>query len=152
MHGRKPEIGDYYVYETELLGPIAHSEYDQAFFKSLDAQLNKVNEFYKRKEDEFIQRGAILDKQICALTGVKKLLEQGRIRQDGYGTSGRQSELGRCSHILTMMDLSKISYYKIQTCSGVKHLHIILTCEMTVNLSCFGVAQLYCSSIHPSDS
>ncbi|XP_024383229.1 phosphate transporter PHO1-3 [Physcomitrium patens] len=94
VHGRKPEIGDYYVYETELLGPIAHSEYDQAFFKSLDAQLNKVNEFYKRKEDEFIQRGAILDKQICALTGVKKLLEQGRIRQDGYGTSGRQSELG----------------------------------------------------------
>ena len=71
----------------------------QAFFENLDAQLNKVNDFYKRKEEEFVQRGSILDKQICALTGVKKLLEQGRIRQDEYGASGRHSELGTFNHI-----------------------------------------------------
>lgn len=94
VHNRKSENGDDDVYETELLGPIAHSVCDQDFFKSLDEQLNKVNDFYKRKEKEFVQRGAILDKQICALTGVKKLLEQGRIRQDEYGASGRQSEIG----------------------------------------------------------
>jgi len=29
---------------------------------------------------------------------VKKLLEQGRIRQDEYGGSGRQSELGTFNH------------------------------------------------------
>lgn len=76
------------------MGPIAHSVCDQDFFKNLDEQLNKVNDFYKRKEEEFIQRGAILDKQMCALTGVKNLLEQGRLRQDEYGASGRQSEIG----------------------------------------------------------
>ncbi|KAG0554364.1 hypothetical protein M758_12G087500 [Ceratodon purpureus] len=95
VHNRKSETGDEdYVYETELLGPIAHSVHDQAFFKSLDAQLNKVNDFYRRKEQEFLQRGSILDKQICALAAVKKLLEQGRVRQDEDGASGRQSEAG----------------------------------------------------------
>ncbi|XP_024357946.1 phosphate transporter PHO1 [Physcomitrium patens] len=94
VHDRKSDGGDHYVYETELLGPIAHSVYDQIFFKCLDAQLNKVNNFYELKENEFLQRAAILDKQICALSGVKKLLEQGRIRQYEDGASGRQSELG----------------------------------------------------------
>ena len=88
------------MYETKLLGPIANSECDQDFFRNVDEQLNKVNEFYKRKEEEFVQRGAILDKQICALTAVKKLLEQGRIRQDEYGTSGRHSEIGTFVYIL----------------------------------------------------
>jgi hypothetical protein len=107
VHNRKSENGDDDVYETELLGPIAHSVCDQDFFKSLDEQLNKVNDFYKRKEKEFVQRGAILDKQICALTGVKKLLEQGRIRQDEYGASGRQSEIGTSIYIsIIMLDRS----------------------------------------------
>lgn len=100
VHDRKSDGGDHYVYETELLGPIAHSVYDQIFFKCLDAQLNKVNNFYELKENEFLQRAAILDKQICALSGVKKLLEQGRIRQYEDGASGRQSELGKCGIIL----------------------------------------------------
>lgn len=103
VRNRKSETGDDYVYETELLGPIAHSPYDQAFFECLDAQLNKVNGFYKQKEEEFVQRGSILDKQICALNGVKKLLEQGRIRQYEYGASGTQSELGTSIRTLIMM-------------------------------------------------
>lgn len=32
VHDRKSDGGDHYVYETELLGPIAHSVYDQIFF------------------------------------------------------------------------------------------------------------------------
>lgn len=103
VHNKKSEDGDDFVYETELLGPIARSTYDQAFFENLDAQLNKVNNFYRRKEEEFVQRGAILDKQICALTGVKKLLEQGRTRQDEYGASARHSELGTFNHTLAIM-------------------------------------------------
>lgn len=98
MHNKKSETGDDQIFETELLGPIAHSMNDQLFFASLDSQLNKVNKFYKQKEEEFMQRVALLDKQMCALTGVKKLLEQVRIRscavlEDG-NASERRSELG----------------------------------------------------------
>ena len=60
-----------------------------------------MNAFYKLKEQELVQRGSILDKQICALAGVKKLLEQDRVRQDA-SPSDRQSELGTCNqYILT---------------------------------------------------
>lgn len=112
VHKSKSETGDKdCVYETELLGPIAHSVYDQAFFKSLDTQLNKVNDFYKRKEQEFVRRGCILDKQICALAGVKKLLDQGCIRQDEDGASGRESELGRCNQTGYMFSTDIHSVY-----------------------------------------
>jgi hypothetical protein len=74
-------MGDELVYETELFGQIAQSDSDRRFFASLDSQLNKVNEFYRNKEEEFVQYEMLLEKQIFALTGVKKLLKQNLAKQ-----------------------------------------------------------------------
>lgn len=62
------------VYETELLDEqFAGDDTDAAaeFFARLDAQLNKVNQFYKCKEKEFLERGESLRKQMGILADLK---------------------------------------------------------------------------------
>ena len=58
-------------YETELLEPTPLADADAAaareFFARLDAQLNKVNQFYKSKEQEFLERGRSLRRQMDIL-------------------------------------------------------------------------------------
>lgn len=122
VHNRKAEIGDDLIYETELLGPIAQSVYDQNFFRNLDTQLNKVSEFYKTKEQEFVQRGILLDKQICALTGVKKLLEQDRLKsltvqvEDSTMRSG--GALGKYDHLIvdSLRKLHNLEFEIVSPC------------------------------------
>lgn len=58
------------VYETELLEPLAQDEYDKTFFTTLDAELNKVNQFFCAKEQEFVERLDILRKQLDNLTDI----------------------------------------------------------------------------------
>lgn len=61
-------------YETEVVGPLAGGEGDAAvreFFARLDAQLNKVNQFYRGKEKEFLERGQSLRKQMEILADLK---------------------------------------------------------------------------------
>jgi xenotropic and polytropic retrovirus receptor 1 len=50
------------VYETDAAAE---------FFARLDAQLNKVNQFYKCKEKEFLERGKSLRKQMDILAELK---------------------------------------------------------------------------------
>ena len=45
------------LYETELLEQFADTDAAKEFFSCLDMQLNKVNQFYKTKEIEFLERG-----------------------------------------------------------------------------------------------
>lgn len=59
-------------YETELLDPLQPSEADRQFFKRLDAQLNKVNEFYRKKETQFIARAQRLEEQLLTLFKVQE--------------------------------------------------------------------------------
>ncbi|KAH9535736.1 hypothetical protein CY35_17G068900 [Sphagnum magellanicum] len=75
VHCQQPENTDLPVYHTELLAPVAPAAYLKRFFSRLDAELNKVNTFYKTKEEEFLQRGLLLDKQMFALIEVKNLLK-----------------------------------------------------------------------------
>ncbi|CAM6035388.1 unnamed protein product [Sphagnum compactum] len=95
VHCRKSDMGDELVYETELFGQIAQSDYDRRFFASLDSQFNKVNEFYRNKEEEFVQYEMLLEKQIFALTGVKKLLKQKQILMEAqqYSYLDKNDEL-----------------------------------------------------------
>ncbi|RLM92203.1 phosphate transporter PHO1-1-like [Panicum miliaceum] len=60
-------------YETELLEPLAAADAAAArdFFARLDAQLNKVNQFYRGKEKEFLERGQSLRRQMDILAGLK---------------------------------------------------------------------------------
>lgn len=63
-------------YETELLEQFADSDAAVDFFACLDQQLNKVNKFYKTKEQEFLDRGSSLKKQMEILIELKTALRQ----------------------------------------------------------------------------
>lgn len=63
------------LYETELLEQFDHTEAASEFFALLDHQLNKVNEFYRKKEKEFLDRGECLEKQLHILLELKSTLK-----------------------------------------------------------------------------
>jgi len=58
-------------YETELLDPLQPNEADRQFFKRLDAQLNKVNQFYRMKEAQYVARAKRLEQQLLTLFQVQ---------------------------------------------------------------------------------
>ncbi|KAL1556615.1 Phosphate transporter PHO1 1, variant 2 [Salvia divinorum] len=64
------------MYETELLEQVADTDAAVDFFACLDLQLNKVNQFYRTKEKEFLERGESLLKQMEILTELKAALKQ----------------------------------------------------------------------------
>lgn len=68
------------VYETELLDQFAGTDAAKEFFARLDLQLNKVNQFYKGKEKDFMERGDSLKKQMDILIDLKAALKQQRLR------------------------------------------------------------------------
>ncbi|XP_010262370.1 PREDICTED: phosphate transporter PHO1 homolog 1-like [Nelumbo nucifera] len=70
------------MYETELLEQFADTDAAKDFFACLDLQLNKVNDFYKRKEKEFIKRGESLKKQMEILVELKAALKQQREKEN----------------------------------------------------------------------
>ncbi|XP_057995335.1 phosphate transporter PHO1 homolog 1 isoform X2 [Hevea brasiliensis] len=75
------------LYETEILEQFEDTEAVKEFFACLDFQLNKVNQFYKTKEKEFLERGESLKKQLDILTGLKTACKQ----QRGNGASEEDS-------------------------------------------------------------
>ncbi|XP_057498320.1 phosphate transporter PHO1-like [Actinidia eriantha] len=62
------------VYETELSQLFCEEDEVKVFFERLDEELNKVNQFYKTKESEFLGRGEILNKQLQTLLERKQIL------------------------------------------------------------------------------
>lgn len=74
------------VYETELLEQFTDTDAAKEFFSCLDFQLNKVNQFYKAKEKEFLDRGESLKKQMEILIEVKTAFNQ----QHGKGANSLQ--------------------------------------------------------------
>jgi SPX domain protein involved in polyphosphate accumulation len=66
------------VYETELVEQFEDSDAAKEFFSCLDLQLNKVNQFYKTKEKEFLDRGDCLKKQMDILVELKAAFKQQR--------------------------------------------------------------------------
>ncbi|KAJ6322161.1 hypothetical protein OIU77_012104 [Salix suchowensis] len=66
------------VYETELFEQFEDSDAAREFFSCLDLQLNKVNQFYKNKEKEFLDRGDCLKKQLDILVELKSAFKQQR--------------------------------------------------------------------------
>ncbi|KAG6766247.1 hypothetical protein NC652_021800 [Populus alba x Populus x berolinensis] len=73
------EDGDEEVlYQTELVQLFSEEDEVAVFFESLDGELNKVNQFYKNKESEFLERGEILNKQLETLLHLKRVLNEHR--------------------------------------------------------------------------
>ncbi|GAV73291.1 SPX domain-containing protein/EXS domain-containing protein [Cephalotus follicularis] len=74
------------MYETELIEKFADTDATEEFFACLDMQLNKVNQFYKAKEKEFLDRGDSLKKQMEILIELKAAMKEqpckGALNQD----------------------------------------------------------------------
>ncbi|KAG5002510.1 hypothetical protein JHK86_026649 [Glycine max] len=66
------------VYETELAQLFSAEDEVQVFFAKLDGELNKVNQFYKKQETEFVERGEMLKKQLNILLDLKQILSDRR--------------------------------------------------------------------------
>ncbi|KAL8531593.1 hypothetical protein ACS0TY_008260 [Phlomoides rotata] len=77
------------LYETELLEQFTDdSEAAAEFFACLDLQLNKVNQFYRTKEKEFLEWGENLKKQMAILCELQIALK----KQRGKKPSSRDSK------------------------------------------------------------
>lgn len=72
----------------------------KTFFGRLDAELNKVNQFYTAKEGEFLERGESLNKQLEMLLDLKQALSDRRRKSITAGILPRSSSrsYGRSSH------------------------------------------------------
>lgn len=78
--------GDFY--ETELLEQFDDTDAANEFFSCLDLQLNKVNQFYRTKEKEFVERGDSLKKQMEILVELKTAMRQHREK----GSSSKETK------------------------------------------------------------
>lgn len=76
------------MYETELLEQFADTDAAKEFFARLDLQLNKVNQFFRTKEKEFMERGESLRKQMDILIQLETAFKQ----QRGKGASAVDSK------------------------------------------------------------
>ena len=76
------------LYETKLLEQFADTDTAHEFFACLDLQLNKVNQFYRMKEKEFLERGETLKKQMEILIELKTALKQ----QSGKGSGSQEDD------------------------------------------------------------
>lgn len=76
------------MYETELLEKFADNDATKELFACLDQQLNKVNQFYRTKEKEFLERGESLKKQMDILLELKFAF----MEKQGRGSSSQDSK------------------------------------------------------------
>ncbi|KAL2546540.1 Phosphate transporter PHO1-like protein 1 [Forsythia ovata] len=72
------------MYETELLEQFADTDAAVKFFACLDLQLNKVNQFFRTKEKEFLERGDSLKKQMEILIELKTAVKQQRAKGPSF--------------------------------------------------------------------
>ncbi|KAK4478211.1 hypothetical protein RD792_017494 [Penstemon davidsonii] len=89
--GEDGEEEEVEVYETELVQLFSEEDEVKIFFEMLDDELNKVNQFYKTKETEFLERGDILNKQLQILLDLKRVLGDRRRRNLAAKTDGGSS-------------------------------------------------------------
>ncbi|XVE65796.1 hypothetical protein DITRI_Ditri08aG0028200 [Diplodiscus trichospermus] len=80
---------DEVVYQTELVQLFSEEDEVRVFFEMLDEELNKVNQFYKTKESEFVERGEILNKQLQILLELKQIINDRRRRKPNTGILSR---------------------------------------------------------------
>jgi len=67
--------------------PLGHAEQDKVFFNHLDAELEKINRFYKTKEAEFVAQAIRLERQLQALSEVKQTLARQNLKMQTFSFS-----------------------------------------------------------------
>ncbi|CAN7127118.1 unnamed protein product [Brassica rapa subsp. narinosa] len=77
------------IYQTELVQLFSEEDEVKVFFARLDEELNKVNQFHKSKETEFVGRGENLKKQLDILAELKQILSDRKKRNLSGSNSHR---------------------------------------------------------------
>lgn len=81
------------MYETELLEQFGEgSDAVKEFFTCLDNQLNKVNQFYTSKENEFVERGELMKKQMEILIQLKDALKKQQQQNASIDTKSGEAD------------------------------------------------------------
>ncbi|KAI5074286.1 hypothetical protein GOP47_0010247 [Adiantum capillus-veneris] len=96
------------LYETELLVGLSHGEVEneRIFFARLDGQLNKVNLFYKKKEQEFYEKADEIKQQLEKLVTMRKLLKE---QEDSDPSNEKGSNNSNADSVMLNVELSSIS-------------------------------------------
>ncbi|XP_010532674.1 PREDICTED: phosphate transporter PHO1-like [Tarenaya hassleriana] len=129
------------IYQTELVQLFSEEDEVKVFFARLDEELNKVNQFYKSKEADFLEKGESLKKQLEILAEIKQILSDRR-RRNGSGSSHRswsssarnsdfsgspgelsdsQSEASRTEEIIEALERNGVSFINSATRSKAKN-------------------------------
>lgn len=115
------------MYETELLDQFVDTDAAQEFFACLDRQLNKVNQFYKTKEKEFLDRGESLKKQMEILIELKTALKwqraKGASSQDAKEDPSISCTISSCG--TQMQSIYHICFYSC--ISQHRYVNLVLT-------------------------
>ncbi|GAQ90378.1 phosphate transporter [Klebsormidium nitens] len=82
------------TYYTDVLPPVNESPEEVTFFARMDAQLNKVNLFYGKKEQEYSARLQHLERQIAALNEMKSALAKKQEQMNAAASSSPRSPEG----------------------------------------------------------
>ncbi|CAN4120562.1 unnamed protein product [Withania somnifera] len=83
------EQEEMYETENELVQLFSEEDEVRLFFEMLDEELKNVNDFYKIKESEFLERGDILNKQLQILLDLKQILNDRRRKTLGSRSGSR---------------------------------------------------------------
>jgi hypothetical protein len=86
------------VHETELMEPLGKAELHRIFFNHLDAQLNKINRFYKLNETEYIAQARRLERQLLALFEVQEALVAGQSSLLSLQSSSKNTDIDSSSY------------------------------------------------------
>ncbi|XP_010466678.1 PREDICTED: phosphate transporter PHO1 [Camelina sativa] len=128
------------IYQTELVQLFSEEDEVKVFFARLDEELNKVNQFHKAKETEFLGRGEILKKQLEILAELKQILSDRKKRNlsgshRSFSSSARnsdfsagspgelsetQSEASRTDEIIDALERNGVSFINSATRSKTK--------------------------------
>ncbi|KAI5056417.1 hypothetical protein GOP47_0028235 [Adiantum capillus-veneris] len=99
------------LYETELVMNHSHVEVEneKIFFARLDGQLNKVNQFYRKKEQEFYEKAEEIKEQLEKLVAVRKKLKEQQNYSVSESSFEKGSENGKPDPAMEDIELSPIS-------------------------------------------
>ncbi|CAN1760269.1 Phosphate transporter PHO1 [Linum perenne] len=114
---------DQEVYQTELVQLFSEEDEMKAFFGRLDEELNKVNQFYKAKEKEFMQRGEILNKQLEILVDLKRILtdrRQGGLQSELSGGDTMSTEQSETDEVIAALERNGVSFVNSNTRTKTK--------------------------------
>ncbi|GFP99454.1 leukotriene a-4 hydrolase homolog [Phtheirospermum japonicum] len=102
------------IYETQVMEQLSDpSDAAIEFFACLDHKLNKVNQFFKAKEKEFLERGKSLKKTMEILIELKAAVKEKRAKGHFCQDSKEEDSISGTISCDLVMNLNMLAFVKI---------------------------------------